>query len=162
MTLDKQTRARAITHAKPRQATGKHALSVWVPIHVISSANARDAHWGQRKARTDAQRAAVAYALRGLPLPELPAVVTMTRVGKKVLDSDNHAAALKSCRDQVAAEYGVDDADPRLVFENPDSCVGIEGAVHILIRPMSLLSLMLEKLGQATVASHGRQLGRAK
>ncbi len=44
-----------------------------------------------------------------------PVVVRLTRVGKKLLDDDNLAAAFKYIRDGVAEALGVDDGDKRKV-----------------------------------------------
>lgn len=46
-------------------------------------------------------------------LPELPAVVTLTRFGKRKLDGDNLQGAFKYVRDQIAKKLGVDDGDSR-------------------------------------------------
>lgn len=43
-----------------------------------------------------------------------PMVVTFTRVSPRKLDDDNLAFAFKGIRDEVAAYFGMDDADPRI------------------------------------------------
>jgi hypothetical protein len=45
-------------------------------------------------------------------LPKLPAVVTLTRIGKCAVDDDNLAHSFKNHRDSIAAVYGVDDGSP--------------------------------------------------
>lgn len=49
-------------------------------------------------------------AFSGKTPPSLPAVVTLTRVGKRQLDDDNLAAAFKSIRDEVAVWLGCGDS----------------------------------------------------
>ena len=48
--------------------------------------------------------------------PELPAVITITRVAPRALDSDNLAISAKSVRDGIADWLGVDDGDKRLTW----------------------------------------------
>lgn len=43
--------------------------------------------------------------------------VTFTRYGAKMLDDDNLRSAFKHARDGVAKWLGIDDADPRIVWE---------------------------------------------
>ena len=43
--------------------------------------------------------------------------VTFTRYGTKLLDDDNIRSAFKHARDGVAAWLGIDDADPRIIWE---------------------------------------------
>ena len=76
-----------------------------------SKANARD-HWRSAAGKTArlvdlGQR--MGRLMRVLrPSPE-GLTVTFTRVGPRLLDSDNIASAFKAVRDGVATAYGVDD-----------------------------------------------------
>lgn len=81
-----------------------------LPIKTVSEANRRD-HWAARAKRAKAQRwAAFCY----VPTHPLPCVVTLTRIGPRLLDDDNLRGALKAVRDGIADRLGVDDADPRV------------------------------------------------
>jgi hypothetical protein len=94
-------------------------VALWLPITVISEANAHE-HWRIRHQRFTEQRAAIKEAwqdrLAGLCF-RAPVVVTLTRLGKQSLDSDNLAGAFKACRDEVAELLGVDDADDRVTWQ---------------------------------------------
>jgi hypothetical protein len=100
-------------------------VTVTIPMTLPSVANGnKGGHWAVRARRTKAQRASVGLMLRantvalrlagshGMQLPGL--ICTLTRVSPRALDSDNLAFAFKAVRDEVAAYFGVDDADPRV------------------------------------------------
>lgn len=156
VTLDKQTRARAMTHGKPREATFPGAITLYVPVHTVSEMNVHQ-HWRRRHKRAQAQHEAVALKFAGMPLPALPAVVTFMRISGKTLDDDNLRSALKFVRDEVAAQYGIDDADPRITWRYTQADdVRARGIVRIDIRPIVAVRDI------SRPASQGRQLGRAK
>lgn len=71
--------------------------------------NAREHHMARAR-RVKSERAVVGWSLTGHPKPELPLLVTLTRIAPSSgLDDDNLASALKSCRDAFAEWIGVDD-----------------------------------------------------
>jgi hypothetical protein len=111
--LPAEVRAR-MTAPSPRKF-GRHSVTVFVPVGTKSEPNQRG-HWAKRYGRSRRQREATTLAIAGLPLPALPVVVTLQRLGPRRYDDDNAVASLKAYRDQVAAEYGVSDADPRILF----------------------------------------------
>jgi hypothetical protein len=92
-----------------------------IPLR-ISSLNARE-HWATRARRVRRERAIVrlawmsteAGALREVfyhaIIHKSPLRVTLTRVGKRVMDSDNLIGGLKGPRDELASLIGVDDLD---------------------------------------------------
>ena len=49
--------------------------------------------------------------------PELPLVITITRIGPRELDGDNLAASAKHVRDGISDWLGVNDRDKRLKWE---------------------------------------------
>lgn len=70
-----------------------------------------------------------------VPRPELPCVVTLTRIAPRRLDDDGLTAALKSCRDGVADWLRVDDRDERVTWEYRQARGGVrEYAVIIGVR----------------------------
>lgn len=72
--------------------------------------NSRE-HWGRKAARTTAERdAVVATWPRAFDLT-LPVHVALTRVSPGRPDDDNAGAGMKSVRDAIAAQLGVDDGD---------------------------------------------------
>lgn len=95
-------------------------MTITIPIRTISEANrSRNEHWAVTRERVKAQRAAVSLCWRLVDpgsRPSLPSVVTMTRIAPRALDDDNLARSFKAVRDQVAAEMGVDDRDPRVTW----------------------------------------------
>lgn len=89
-------------------------LTLKLPLRTVSGMNARE-HPMARHRRVKKEREAVAWLLKGKPVPQLPVVVTMTRLApSNGLDDDNLASAMKPCRDQIATWLGVDDRDPRV------------------------------------------------
>lgn len=90
------------------------ALRFTIRLHVRGP-NLREHHMARaRRIQTERTRTSWA-AVRQLgmlwqPRVKLPAIVTFTRVGVRLLDDDNLAAALKGPRDQIAAELAVSDA----------------------------------------------------
>ncbi len=86
-------------------------LSITLNLKTISEANAT----GQlraKMARKKAQRGIVRHAFAKLA-GMLPAIVTLKRIGPRMLDDDNLRSALKAVRDGLADVIGVDDGDAR-------------------------------------------------
>lgn len=100
-------------------ATPAWAIRLVVPVVTRSEANER--HWRQRSRRTKECHAATGAVLHAAGLatfrPPLPCRVTLTRLGKRLLDTgDNLNVSCKSVRDFIAAWIGVDDADGRVTW----------------------------------------------
>jgi hypothetical protein len=79
----------------------------------------RGSHWGARKATVDEHRLATRRATVDTPgwsNPELPIVVTLTRLAFNELDDDNLPSSMKSIRDELAKVLGVDDRDRRITW----------------------------------------------
>ncbi len=109
-------------------------VSLWLSIRTVSEANARD-HFRVVAARKKQQRASVASRFAVLKvLPMLPVKVTLTRFAPKSLDDDNLSSAFKATRDEIAHQYGIDDADARIQFAYDQKPGEMKGyAVRILI-----------------------------
>lgn len=86
-------------------------MRLHIPIRLQSLANTR-MHWWAMARLKKQQRNATRLSLIGKPVPHLPVVVTITRIGPCKLDDDNLAAACKYVRDQIAEHIGVDDGSP--------------------------------------------------
>jgi hypothetical protein len=54
--------------------------------------------------------------------PPARLTVTLTRLGPKLMDSDNNVGALKAVRDGVADALSLDDGDPRLTWVYLQDC----------------------------------------
>jgi hypothetical protein len=112
---------RAIVTLRDGFGRGGWAMTVTVefPLTLPSVANLRE-HWATKAKRVKAQRRVAFFAMNGRinPLAIDQArgriAVTLTRVAPRKLDSDNLQSAFKAIRDEVAAYFGVDDADPRI------------------------------------------------
>jgi hypothetical protein len=89
-------------------------VTVYALVRTVSEMNRRD-HWAERNRRKWDQATGVAAAFGPvLPLVRLvppPYLVTMTRLGGRMLDDDNLAGALKAVQDSVARILDVDDGD---------------------------------------------------
>ncbi len=98
-------------------------MTITVPIHTVSEMNVRE-HWRVRNKRHQSHRMAVDAEIllalankRTIPV-EPPLLVTLTRIGKRILDDDNLQASFKHIRDCVAEWVGFDDGDvKRLRFK---------------------------------------------
>lgn len=112
------------------------STTFYVDVETVSEPNTRG-HWAKRSARVRNQRAATNLTMHGASLPALPVEVILTRYGKRKLDDDNLRGALKAVRDQVAAEYGVDDGGDRIVWSYGQDKLGRLAfpAVRIHIQP---------------------------
>lgn len=87
-----------------------------IPLKTVSTMNLRE-HWSIRAKRAKAHRRETFWALASeLKKPSLPCTITLTRIGKRKLDTDNLAASFKACRDGVADWLGIDDGDERLTW----------------------------------------------
>lgn len=94
-------------------------VKVVVPIKLPSLANSRF-HWRKMAKVKKDQKYAVALCLEselnGVDVA-LPATVTITRIGKRLLDShDNLRSACKYVVDEIASHLGEDDASPLYVW----------------------------------------------
>ncbi len=94
-----------------------------IPIFTISEANVSE-HWTKSKKRKDLQKRWVKILfLKHKPKIDLPIHIKLTRIGKKLLDSDNLPVSMKYIRDEVANYLipgkapGQADNDPRLSWE---------------------------------------------
>lgn len=105
---------------------------VVLPVMTVSEANRRD-HWAVKAKRAKRHR----FVARALcPLHALPCVVRLTRLSTGTLDDDNLRGALKAVRDGVADALGVDDRDPRVVWEYAqERAKALKGAVRLELRP---------------------------
>jgi hypothetical protein len=92
-------------------------IVVSVPIRIESSLNLR-VHWRVRANTNASHRAAAYFALKQAKVaPNLPCVITLTRVAPRELDGDNLQGGFKSTRDGVADWFAVDDRDPRIEWK---------------------------------------------
>ena len=95
--------------------TDNFLMMVSVPIKTVSELNVVE-HWAKRAKRAKEQRALTAMVLANAAASgditgaiTLPALVTITRIAPRELDSDNLAASQKHIRDGVADWLNVDD-----------------------------------------------------
>lgn len=112
-------------------------LRVSLPLRIVSTANLRE-NWRGGRRRTRAQRDTAYWTVLAQVRPLLKAAgwrVTLTRVGKRTLDSDNLAISFKAVRDGVARALGVDDGDARIKFRYEQRKGETYGA-EVLIEPV--------------------------
>lgn len=106
-------------------------------VELVSEAN-RASHefWRARQRRVSTQRSVVGAVLRLHRPPPVPAVVTITRIAPRPLDSDNLAGSAKAVRDTVASWLGIDDRDERVTWRVVHESRGVrEYAVRIAVEP---------------------------
>ncbi len=82
-----------------------------------SGLNVRE-HFMARSRRVKLERKTVGWALRQVERPELPCLVTLTRVAPSAgLDPfENLPSSLKGVVDAIAEWIGVDDKDPSVIY----------------------------------------------
>jgi hypothetical protein len=117
------------------------AVQVFLPLKLVSEANARDG-WRAKAKRAHEQRRVTHMATRAQILVRTggdasqfgrcPLTVTITRLGRRELDSDNLARACKAVRDGVSDALGVTDNDPRITWR-PEQLKGRAYGVEIRI-----------------------------
>jgi len=75
-------------------------------------------HWSVRAKSAKQQREAAFYVVKKfeLPLPILPLMVRITRIGPRALDDDNLAGSCKSIRDGIAQRLGIDDGSEAIAW----------------------------------------------
>jgi hypothetical protein len=76
-------------------------MIIKITMKLPSLANTR-MHWRAMDRLKKSQKEIVACYLHGQPLPDLPAIVTLTRTGTRKLDDDNLSGAFKYVRDEIA------------------------------------------------------------
>ncbi len=114
-----------------------------IPIKLVSSGNARE-HWRKVAKRKKEQRSFGRMfcedKLRMTPASETWRIaqgivlkVTITRIGKRVMDDDNLAASAKYVRDGIADALGIDDGDTTKVTWAYKQLIGKEYGCHIRI-----------------------------
>lgn len=93
---------------------------VWLSLPLRTwGPNGSHGHWSQQAKRRRDLKTATLLALRtevGQVAPFVPAVIVITRVGTRKMDTDNAAYACKGLRDGVAEWLGIDDGDERLTW----------------------------------------------
>lgn len=112
-------------------------MKVTIAHKLVSAANLRAGAGGfgrSGRAREHRELGRLAVAANG-PVPALPVVVTLVRVGPRALDDDNLAFAFKAVRDGVADALGVKDHDPRVSWAYAQEKG--EYAVRIEVAPRS-------------------------
>lgn len=105
-----------------------------LPLKLGSLANAR-LHWAARAKIAANQRMSAGIAVatsKDWRAPSGRIVISLTRVGRRMLDDDNLQAAFKHVRDGVADALGIDDGDKRLTWVYSQR-TGKEYAVEIEI-----------------------------
>ena len=93
-----------------------------IPIRIVSESNIND-HWTDKHKRKKIQKTLIKWALRSQLKPNLPVVVTITRITPRALDFDNLHGGMKTAIDTIAdwlipgLAPGRADGDPRLEFK---------------------------------------------
>jgi len=124
-----------VTCAEPRGGwveDGEPVVFVAIPLRTVSLSNTRE-HWSKRNSRSAAERVAVGRELRGhaekLAMLASGCVVTLTRIGPRLLDDDNLPGAFKAVRDAVAqmlfgGSPGQYDSDKRATWVYQQASLG--------------------------------------
>lgn len=115
--------------------TSTGGLILDVPLYTTTEANTHG-HWAAKAKRAEKQREIMGYALAGRKLPQLPASIKFTRIGKRKMDDDNLASSMKHIRDEIARFFGVDDGSDRYQWSYSQA-IGSFYSVHIEIEPLN-------------------------
>lgn len=106
-------------------------ITVDLPLRVTSEAN-RHEHWRYRSGRAANQKRAARLAVGAAAhkagfFLAIPLVVTLTRFGKQLLDSDNLVGAFKHVRDGIASVVDVDDRSSQYTWIYKQEKAGYNG-----------------------------------
>jgi len=108
-----------------------------VPVKATYTLNSR-LHWAERKRLVEQERRMVwlrfpKQFVGMMREPNATAVIKLTRIGPREMDSDNVQGALKAIRDEIALRLGLDDGDKRYTWEYEQRighyCVEIAGRI---------------------------------
>jgi hypothetical protein len=116
---------------------GRHVISFYIPIKTITSPNSRENPFVRSKrVKTERQLTRLRCPNRGL-LPDLPVIVTFTRLSVQQCDDDNLPTAMKAMRDEIAAIYGTGDSPRHPIRWQYKQAKGEKGKplVRVLIEP---------------------------
>lgn len=90
-------------------------VTVTIPgLRLVSEANARDNRWkltDRKRLQKSVTEKCLGPRSRVLPAHPAPLVVTITRIGKGKMDSDNLDGSAKYVRDTIAKWLGRDDSE---------------------------------------------------
>lgn len=108
-----------------------------IPIRTVSEMNTRE-HWAKRAKRAKLHRRSAAgfmdswmHGITGVAARTATKIrVTLTRIGKRKLDSDNLASSMKHAQDGIADAIGIDDGDDRMCWKYAQE-IGKEYAVRV-------------------------------
>lgn len=99
-------------------------IATEIPIKIISTANARLNRF-KLASMNRSHRTTVHNALAQVAQPpELPLTIVLTRIGPKMLDTDNLAGGFKAVRDGIADWLHVDDGSDQLDWQYRQRCAG--------------------------------------
>ena len=95
-----------------------HAVHASLPLHIVSEANQRE-HYMTVARRKALHRNTARCILQSHARPQEPqqVTITLTRIGKRLLDDDNLSGGFKATRDGIADWLGIDDGDRRLKWQ---------------------------------------------
>ena len=106
-------------------------------MRLKSIANGPQGNWRgrafEKQRQKETAKTYTAGALSGRAPMTPPLIITITRIGKRKMDSDNLAYAAKAVRDGIAAALGINDGDERLTWEYPQE-IGKEYGVRVEIK----------------------------
>lgn len=145
-------------------------VTVEIPMTLPSASNLRE-HWAAKARRVKAQRVHAWSVLNAAKVASVVGrhgygdwerdghhlAITLTRVAPRKLDDDNLRGAFKAVRDEVAAYFGVDDADPRLEWRY-EQAKG-KAAVRIAFDVVDS-EARLEAMQHSATAAHAETLAR--
>jgi hypothetical protein len=121
-------------------------MKLTIPMRTYSESNRRE-HWAVKARRVKEQRGLVAMCYRGCITSTTRQIIffhvhkpakltiTLTRLGKKLMDDDNLARSFKAIRDELSQQLGVDDGDKRLRWRYKQRLTKSNYAVEIEIEP---------------------------
>ena len=107
-------------------------MTLEIAMKLVNPLNNRQ-HWRVVSRRGKEQKDRVGLYLGFHGAPKTPVLVTLTRVGKRKMDSDGLAASCKHVRDSIASWLGVDDGDETRVLWKYAQEIGKDYACRIEI-----------------------------
>lgn len=136
-----------------KPANDQTTRAIEIKLKLVNENNDHS-HWRnrQRRARAQHHQVALHLAASGMKTPELPCLVTITRLSRGTLDDDGAVSSAKFVRDAVARWIGVDDKLRCLVRYEVRQEKANGFGLRIQFAPMAVTPESMEAFRAATSA----------
>lgn len=137
-------------------------LGFVIPVRTRNPLNgSHGSYWGNAKKRKIERSSTALHfksALGRDTAPHPPVHVALTRIGPRLLDDDNVQAALKSIRDEIAKQLGVDDGDRLKITFSYEQLIGKWSVVVRIRERCEMVEVAADRVVRAESTDRGIQV----